>query len=192
MGEQRLEAEGVRGGGAARRGPRIPRLRRHGWLRVAAPGPAAEALPRFEEALAQNPDPGEVASIYIHMASCEKDLERYHAALENLEMAELYNKDLKELHNLRGFCCYRLKRHAEAVSAFERAIELDPGSAIDYANIGVNLREMGHLPEALVCFRSALELDPDLALARDNIERIQKALAEQAPQGGARGKKKAR
>ena len=45
-------------------------------------------------------------------------------------------------------------------------IELDPGSAIDYANIGSNLRELGHREEAIRLYRIALELDPDIEFAR--------------------------
>ena len=84
-----------------------------------------------------------------------------------------YNNELKEIYNLRGFCHYQLKQHQEAIAAFERAIEIDPGSAIDYANIGSNLRELGLKQEAIRLYRMALELDPDIAFARDNITRLE-------------------
>jgi len=60
--------------------------------------------------------------------------------------------------------------------AFEKAIKIDPGSAIDYANIGSNLRELGNIPEAIKMYRMALEFDPDIDFARDNIERLTKQL----------------
>lgn len=140
-------------------------------------GNAEEALALFGRALEQHPDPREIASIYVHMASCQKDLEAFEAALESLALAEQHNSELKEIYNLRGFCCYKLKRHHEAISAFERAIELDPGSAIDYANIGSNLRELGHKEEAIKLYRMALELDPDIDFARDSIARLEAELA---------------
>ncbi len=134
------------------------------------------ALSLFLQALDQNPDPREIASIYVHIASCRKDLAQYEEALEALAQAEQFNDELKEIYNLRGFCYYQLKRHRDAISAFEKAIELDPGSAIDYANIGSNLRELGFKQEAIRLYRMALELDPDIEFARDNIARLEEAM----------------
>jgi ribosomal protein S12 methylthiotransferase accessory factor len=136
-------------------------------------GMPLEALPLFRKALEQHPSPGEIASIYVHIASCCKEIGEYEEALEALREAEESNSDLKEIFNLRGFCYYQLKRHEESISSFERAIELDPGSAIDYANIGSNLRELGHKKEAVRLYRMALELDPDIGFARDNIIRLE-------------------
>jgi ribosomal protein S12 methylthiotransferase accessory factor len=136
-------------------------------------GNVEKALGLFEEALRQKPDPREIASIYVHMASCRKELGDYRGALRALEYAERRNWELKEIYNLRGFCYYRLKEHHKAIEAFERAIELDPGSAIDYANIGSNLRELGHKEEAVRLYRMALELDPSIDFARENIQRLE-------------------
>jgi len=136
-------------------------------------GHCEAALSLFENALQQQPDPKEIASIYVHMASCRKETENFDAALEDLRVAEQHNNELKEIYNLRGFCLFKLKKHHEAISAFERAIEIDPGSAIDYANIGSNLRELGNKEEAIKCYRMALELDPDIEFARENIKKLE-------------------
>ncbi|MEJ5364052.1 MAG: YcaO-like family protein [Desulfosoma sp.] len=140
-----------------------------------------EALTLFEKSLRQNPDPQELASIYVHIASCRKDLGRYDDALDALEEAEKINPGLKEIYNLKGFCLYKLKKHMKAIEAFEKAIEIDPGSAIDYANIGSNLRELGHEREALRLYEMALELDPTLDFARDNAERLRERLSVSRP-----------
>jgi ribosomal protein S12 methylthiotransferase accessory factor len=71
-----------------------------------------------------------------------------------------------------GFCYFKLKEHHKAIEAFERAIEIDPGSGIDYANIGSNLRELGFYAEAIKLYRMALELDPSIDFARENIEKL--------------------
>ncbi len=135
-------------------------------------GRSKEALELFSEALRHNPEPREVASIYVHVASCEKDMGRFGDALHSLDKAEKHNSELMEIYNLKGYCLYRLKRHEEAISAFERAIEIDPGSGINYANIGSNLRELGHHEEAIRLYRMALELDPDIDFARENIRKL--------------------
>ncbi len=139
-------------------------------------GDPESALELFRQALDQHPDPRELASIHVHIASCLKDLGQYHQALDALNLAERHNDELKEIYNLRGFCCYQLKRHQEAIEAFERALKIDPGSAIDYANIGSNLRELGLKREAIRLYRMALELDPDIDFARDNIARLEAEL----------------
>ncbi|ROR01566.1 YcaO-like family protein [Desulfosoma caldarium] len=136
-----------------------------------------EALALFQRSLTEKPDPKEVASIHVHIASCHKELGRYEKALDALNEAEKWNPTLKEIYNLKGFCFYRLKKHMQAIEAFEKAIDIDPGSAIDYANIGSNLRELGHFQEALRLYEMALELDPTLDFARDNVHRLRAKLA---------------
>jgi ribosomal protein S12 methylthiotransferase accessory factor len=139
-------------------------------------GNPESALELFQQALRQRPDPREIASIHVHIAACLKDLGQFQQALEALTLAEQHNDELKEIYNLRGFCHYQLKEHQEAIKAFERAIEIDPGSAIDYANIGSNLRELGLKHEAIRLYRMALELDPDIEFARDNVSRLEAEL----------------
>jgi len=140
-------------------------------------GNVEAALTLLRHALDQSPDPGEVGSIYVHIASCLKELERYEEALDALRHAEKANPELKEVYNLKGFCYFKLKKHNESIACFERVIELDPGSAIDYANIGSNLRELGHKQEAIRLYRIALELDPDIDFARTGIEKLEAEMA---------------
>jgi ribosomal protein S12 methylthiotransferase accessory factor len=137
------------------------------------------ALTLLERALDQSPDPGEIGSIHVHIASCLKELERYEEALDALGLAEQANPELKEIYNLRGFCYFKLKKHNESIASFERVIEMDPGSAIDYANIGSNLRELGHKQEAIRLYRIALELNPDIDFARTSLEKLEAEMAAQ-------------
>jgi ribosomal protein S12 methylthiotransferase accessory factor len=143
-------------------------------------GQPEDALLLLKRALELSPDPGEIGSIHVHIASCHKELEQYNEALEALELAEKANPELKEIYNLKGFCYYKLKKHHEAIAAFERALDLDPGSAIDYANIGSNLRELGHLDEAIRLYRIALELDPDIDFARASLQKLEAEMAAHA------------
>ena len=143
-------------------------------------GQPGDALSLLKRALELSPEPGEIGSIHVHIASCHKELEQYNEALAALELAEKANPELKEIFNLRGFCYYKLKKHHEAIAAFERALDLDPGSAIDYANIGSNLRELGHMDEAIRLYRIALELDPDIDFARASLEKLEAEMAAHA------------
>jgi ribosomal protein S12 methylthiotransferase accessory factor len=53
-------------------------------------------------------------------------------------------------------------------------ISLDPTSAIDYANIGSNYRDLGNPGQAARYYAMALELDPTIGFARENLEKLQK------------------
>jgi Flp pilus assembly protein TadD len=52
-----------------------------------------------------------------------------------------------------------LKRHEEALAAFDRAIQLDPQNAVAYNNKGYVLQLLGRTVEAEEAFRKAQALD---------------------------------
>ncbi|MDD3553208.1 MAG: YcaO-like family protein [Deltaproteobacteria bacterium] len=131
------------------------------------------AIEHYRDALASNPDPNELASIHCHIGNALKEMQRFDEAISALNEARALNADLKEVHNLLGYCHYKKGEHAAAVEAFERAIELDPTSATDYANIGVNLAAMGMKAPAARWLEMALELEPELQWAREKLKALQ-------------------
>ncbi|AEB09114.1 YcaO-like family protein [Desulfobacca acetoxidans] len=135
-------------------------------------GRTAEALSYFAASLQAYPPAHEIASIYVHIGSCRKDLGDYSGAVTALKQAQAANDQLKEVYHLLGFCYFKLKEHQRAVECFEKAIELDPGSGIDYANLGINLRELGFRQEAAHLLQMALDLDPSLDFARLALEKL--------------------
>jgi ribosomal protein S12 methylthiotransferase accessory factor len=72
-----------------------------------------------------------------------------------------------------GFCHFKLKEHPEAIVNFEKVIQLDPSSAIDYANIAANYRQMGETEKAIRYFRMALTLNDSIQFAKDNLKALQ-------------------
>jgi ribosomal protein S12 methylthiotransferase accessory factor len=146
-------------------------------LALIALGRPAEALARLDEALTLDPPPHDEASIHTQRGVALKDLGRYQEAKAALLTAAAFPEPHQEVFNLLGFCHYKLGEHEQAVEAFSRAIEIEPGDAINYANIAANLREMGRLEEARRMYRQALELDPSLELARQGLARLQQMQA---------------
>ena len=71
-----------------------------------------------------------------------------------------------------GFCYFKLKEHERAIACFEKVIKLDPTSAIDYANIASNHRDLGNTDVAVYYYELALSLDPSIAFARDNLTKL--------------------
>ncbi|MCA1988948.1 MAG: YcaO-like family protein [Desulfarculus sp.] len=132
----------------------------------------AEALADLERALGLDPPAADAASIHTQRGVALKDLGRHAEAVAALTTAAGFPEPHAEVFNLLGFCHYMLKDHEKAIEAFARAIELEPGLGINYANIGSNLRELGRIEEACHMYRQALELDPSLDFARANLERL--------------------
>jgi len=131
-----------------------------------------EALPYLEAALDLDPRAEDVPTIYSYMGVCLKALERYADALAVLQKGVAWDRDRTDIHNLMGFCYFKQKEHEKAIEAFQKVLHLNPGSAIDYANIASNYREMGNREMAVHYYRLALELDPHIDFARDNLERL--------------------
>ncbi len=127
------------------------------------------ALNYFKLALERQPDSTEIASIYCHQGSCLMEMGETEQAIAALKKAKQHNSALKEIHNLLGTCYYRQEDFISAIECFEKAIAIDPSSAIDYANIGSNLRKLGMKELARQWYNTALEMDPELEWARQHL-----------------------
>lgn len=135
-------------------------------------GDPQSALSRFQRALALNPNEQDIPSIYSYMGVCLKELGRYQEALDVLHRGERLDKERTDIYNLMGFCHFMLKNHETAIEHFKKVIALNPASAIDYANIASNYRDMGDSEKAIQYYELALELDPGIGFARNNLEKL--------------------
>ncbi len=131
-----------------------------------------EALDCFEKALDLGPNEQDIPSIYSYMGVCLKDMERYDEAIDVLETGEEVDPNRTDIHNLKGFCHYKQGRFELAIHSFEKVIELNPSSAIDYANIGSNYREMGESKKAMEYYKVALSIDPTIDFAAAALENL--------------------
>jgi ribosomal protein S12 methylthiotransferase accessory factor len=71
-----------------------------------------------------------------------------------------------------GFCHYKLEEYEKAIEVFKKVIELDPSSAIDYANIASNYRQMGEKQRAIRYYQIALDLDDTIQFAREHLREL--------------------
>ena len=106
-------------------------------------GQPQKALPFLERARQLDPPEQDIPSIYSYLGVAHKEMGSWEKALEVLKQGEAYDKERTDIYNLMGFCHFKLKQHEKAIENFARVLDLNPGSAIDYANIGSNYREMG-------------------------------------------------
>jgi ribosomal protein S12 methylthiotransferase accessory factor len=130
-------------------------------------GKAEKAIAHFDNALALNPEQEDLPYIFSYKGNCLKDMERYDEAIKVLEQGRKEDDERPDLHNLLGVCYFKKGDFPAAISHFERAVHLNPSSAIDYANLGVNYSKLGRNEEAKQFFTLALTLDPSLDFARE-------------------------
>ena len=130
------------------------------------------ALQYFKAAIDLEPTPQDMPSIYTYMAISLKDLGKFRQALAALEEGEKYDKERTDIYNLMGYCYFKLKEHEKAIESFKKVLELDPSSAIDYANIASNYRDMGRKETAIEYYEMALALDPGIEFALDSLEKL--------------------
>jgi ribosomal protein S12 methylthiotransferase accessory factor len=142
-----------------------------GTCHLALENPKA-ALKYFEEALTLDPHEQDMPSIYSYMGIALKDMGEYRKALEALHQGEQRDQERTDIYNLMGFCHFKLKEHEAAIKNFKKVIDLNPSSAIDYANIASNYRDMGHRAKAIRYYELALTLDSSIEFAKENLRKL--------------------
>ena len=70
----------------------------------------------------------------------------------------------------RGSAHYEKAEFAHAIADLNKALEINPKSALAYCNLGWIYEAMGDEREAIAHYRKALEIDPYLEAARDNLK----------------------
>jgi len=147
--------------------PRAYYLEFYRGRNLCAMGRAEAALPHFDQALRLDPEAEDLPYILSYKGSCLRDLGRYREAIDTLQQGLAADEERPDIHNILGVCYFKLADHEQAVVHFRRAVTLNPASAIDYANLGVNYHRLGKIGEAREFLTLALTLDPSLDFARD-------------------------
>jgi ribosomal protein S12 methylthiotransferase accessory factor len=133
------------------------------------------ALQHLQQSLAMNPNEQDLPSIYSYIGVSLKEMGHFRKALEMLREGEKIDPERTDIYNLKGFCHFKLKEHQAAIENFKKVLRLNPGSAIDYANIASNYRDMGEKGKAIRYYELALELDPTIDFARENLNKLEKS-----------------
>ncbi|MCL2790358.1 MAG: YcaO-like family protein [Desulfobulbus sp.] len=146
-------------------------------------GDAEAALICFTQAFFLHPALEDLPYLCSYRGSCLRDLGRYEEAIDVLAQGLRYDEERPDIHNALGVCCYKIGRHGQAVDHFRRAVELNPVSAIDYANLALNLERLGERKAAIANYEIALSQDVTIGFAA---ERLAALLAETVPDADGR------
>lgn len=130
------------------------------------------SLSHFDRALELSPEKEDLPYIYSFKATSLKDMGQYKEAIATLQKGLAEDEERPDMHNTMGVCLFKLNEFEKAITHFKRAIDLNPASGIDYANIGVNYKRLGKNQEAIEYFTVALTIDPQLEFARNELEEL--------------------
>jgi ribosomal protein S12 methylthiotransferase accessory factor len=139
----------------------------------------------FEQALTMQPNEEDKPYIYSYMGSCLRDQELFKEAIPVLEQGLACDEERPDIHNILGVCHFKEDRFEQAVHHFQRAVQLNPVSSIDYANLALNQQRLGRNQEAIINYQIALGQDPSIAFATENLAQLLAADENTDQQGGA-------
>ncbi len=128
------------------------------------------ALKHFDRALALGPEAEDLPYILSYKGNCLKEMGRYEEAITVLSEGIAADDERPDMHNMLGVCYFKQQDYETAIRHFTRAVELNPASGIDYANLGVNYSRLGKKQEAQEYLTVALTLDPSLDFARNELQ----------------------
>ncbi|MFQ5936552.1 MAG: tetratricopeptide repeat protein [Acidiferrobacterales bacterium] len=126
--------------------------------------PEAEALYRqVLQVDANNPDA-------LHLLGVLADqVGQSEVALDLIQRAVSQNAQNAHYHTSLGNVLRSLERPGEAITAFQRALEIEPNFVVALSNLGAMWQEQGRRDEAIAAYRRAAEVQPDYADAHYNL-----------------------
>lgn len=136
-------------------------------LELAGQGRHLEALPEFDRAILELPEPAR-ADALSKRGSALVALGRAGEALESFDRAILASPDHGDANFNRGVVLQGMERFEDAAASYARAVEINPADAQAWNNRGVVLGEARRLDEALRCLDRAISLQPGYADAHNN------------------------
>lgn len=135
-------------------------------------GDAQLAFVKFEKALPVQKGDEDTALTSFYCAYSLYQLGDFAGAMPYLDKAIELEPGAKEFFNLRGICHFKQVEYPAAAENFGAALNLDAGSAVDMANLGLCHKYMGQPGPAREYLTKALQIDPSLDWARRQLDQI--------------------
>lgn len=131
-----------------------------------------QALDSFMHAQAIQPD-NESAALNVFYCAYTLSLKgEWKKTLPFLDKAVDLDPLVKEFFNLRGVAYFKQNDFEKAARNFQKALDLDSGSATDMANLGLCYQKKGQNKTAIEMLSKAIELDPTLDYAKKSLDKI--------------------
>lgn len=134
-----------------------------------------EALSRFSQAEPCQPSSESKALAAFYTGYCLCLLEDWEAGIPHLNRAVDYSPMNHVFRNQRGVAYFQTGDYQLAARDFSAALEIDSGSAVDMANLGLCYKKMGKTSAATDFLQTSLEMDPSLEFARRQWQELKDA-----------------
>lgn len=95
----------------------------------------------------------DLGNLYLEDKQYEKAVEAFDAGL-NLNTLQ---PDV--IYNSKGIALFRMQKYEEAISAFQKATELNPGFQNAYRNLGFSYANLKQYPQGIESLKQAVKLD---------------------------------
>lgn len=138
-------------------------------------GELQEALKYYQRAAKEDPS---CALAYLRQGQIyvkKKYISKAWFLTKRAHLLEPKNPEI--LHTLGVIRTYQ-HDYPEAVRFIRQSLNIKPGTAIVYNDLGIAYLKMGKLQETLECFRKAVELDPDNREFRGMLAEVEKAFPQ--------------
>ena len=132
-------------------------------------GRVEEAVAFFARGVMIRPD---AADFHANLAESLRIINQPNQAFEHVHKALALDGTLPDAWNTLGLLEHGRGRYAEAETAFEGAILLQPKHASAHVNLGSTLSKLGRFDDAAAVLRKALELEPQNAGALTNLAQL--------------------
>lgn len=132
-------------------------------------GDLSTALSHFSAAKPLQPEADSQALAAFYAAYARSQMGDWAEALPDLDIAVRLNPDMKEYWNLRGVAQFKMQDYTAAAKNFVKVLQIDKGSVMDMANLGLCYKFLGRREDARHYLQSALEGDPSLDFARKHL-----------------------
>ncbi len=96
----------------------------------------------------------------VNLAYCELAAEEPEKALERAEEAVARGSEIADAHRAQGRCLMVLSRNQEALTALNRAVELDPGNTASRLMLAAVCRRLGRTEEARGQLEELIRVNP--------------------------------
>ena len=147
-------------------------------------GMTAEADEFFKEAFLAAPN---TFDAHYRAALEMLKTEQYEKALVELDGAIALGPKFGDLHNFRGVALCELGRVDEGISAFRRAVALNPDFVIAKLNLAFALLRAGSFKDAEQMLQDVLQQDPSQSVAQAKLEELRTGRVADARRPTGRG-----
>ncbi len=119
----------------------------------------AEAISHLKEAVRLDPEYSDahinLSAIYLDMKQWDDAITHSEAALDNI-----FFRTPERAHNNIGQAYHGKGLYAEALKHFKEAVKAREDFAFAYSNMGLTLKELGRLDDAVIAHKKAIEIMP--------------------------------